>query len=101
MRLSDTARRQVDDLRRHYRQIERPEALRNLSAALRRAATLVAEGRSLPAPRPYPELAAEGEAWIHASPYWIAYSLTQPPVILAVFFERADIPGRLGTDPSA
>ena len=69
MRLSDTARRQVDDLRRHYRRIERPEALRNLSTSLRRVATLVAEGSSLPAPGPYPELAAEGEAWIHASPY--------------------------------
>ncbi len=99
MRLSDTARKQVDDLRRHYRRIRRPEALRNLSSALRHVAALIDEGRSLPAPRPYPELAAEGEARIHAGPYWIAYSVAEPPVILAVFFDQADIPGRFATTP--
>lgn len=94
MKLSDTARTQVDDLRRHYRRRQRPEALRNLSAALRVVPRLIAEGKSLAAPRPYPDLAAEGEAWVYAVPYWIAYSLTRPPVILAVFFDQADIPDR-------
>ena len=94
MRLSDAARRQVDDLRRHYRRRQRPEALRNLAAALRDAPRLVAEGNGLPAPRPYPGLAAEGEAWVHAPPYWIAYSLAPPPMILAVFFDQADVAGR-------
>lgn len=94
MKLSDTARRQIDDLRCHYRRRQRPEALRNLSAALRAAPRMLAEGKSWAAPRPYPDLAAEGEAWVYAAPYWIAYSLTRPPVILAVFFDQADIPVR-------
>ena len=98
MRLSDTARRQVDDLRRHYRRRQRPEALRNLAAALRAAPRLITDGKSMVAPRPYPCLAATGEAWVHAVPYWIAYSLAKPPVILAVFFDQADVPGRFKPD---
>jgi hypothetical protein len=27
--------------------------------------------------------------------YWIAYSAMTPPVILAVFYDQANIPGRL------
>jgi hypothetical protein len=46
------------------------------------------------APRPYPDLAAEGEAWIHEHRYWVAYTLTEPPKVLAVFDETADIPRR-------
>jgi len=49
----------------------------------------------LPAPRAYPELARPGQAWLKAGRYWIAYGTGTPPVILAVFFETADIPGRL------
>ena len=48
----------------------------------------------LASPRPYPQLARDGEAWIEVEPYWIAYSHTDPPVILAVFYATADIPGR-------
>jgi hypothetical protein len=51
-------------------------------------------GDGLPAPRPYPELARPGQAWLKAGRYWIAYGTGAPPVILAVFFETADIPGR-------
>jgi len=87
---SDTARRQVNGLRRHYRRKQRPEALRNLSAALRAAPGSIAEGKSLAAPRPYPGLAAENEAWVYAAPYWIACSLAWPPVILAVFFDQTN-----------
>jgi hypothetical protein len=32
---------------------------------------------------------------VKAGRYWIAYSTKQPPVIVAVFYETADIPGRL------
>ena len=49
----------------------------------------------LPAPRPYPELARPGRAWVKAGRYWVLYRTTAPPVIIAVFFETADIPGRL------
>ena len=47
------------------------------------------------APRPYPDLARPGQAWIKSGRYWLAYSLTDPPVIVALFHDTADIPGRL------
>jgi hypothetical protein len=34
-------------------------------------------------------------AWVKAGRYWFAYSTTQPPVIVAVSYETANIPGRL------
>jgi len=49
----------------------------------------------LAAPRPYPQLAYPGRLWIKAGRYWIAYRMTPVPVIVAVFHETADIPGRL------
>ncbi len=48
----------------------------------------------LPAPRPYPEVARAGRAWIKAGRYWVSYRTTKPLVILGVFYEAADIPGR-------
>ncbi len=66
------------------------------------AALAEAEGRielnpedGLPAPRPYPVLRRAGRAWIKAGRYWVAYRISNPPVIVAVFFETADIPTRL------
>ena len=49
----------------------------------------------LPAPRPYPALSKTGRAWIKIGRYWIAYSETEPPVIVGVFYDAADIPGQL------
>ena len=49
----------------------------------------------LVAPRPYPHVARPGRAWIKAGRYWIAYNTAHPPVIAAVFYETANIPGRL------
>jgi len=46
----------------------------------------------LAAPKPYPELARAGRAWVKAGR--IAYSLTTPPIILAVFYDQADMPRR-------
>lgn len=43
---------------------------------------------------PYPRLASDGRRWIKVGAYWIAYSTTEPPVILGVFYETADIPSR-------
>jgi len=94
LRYSARALSQIATLRRHYREKGRLDAVRNLTAALRQAARHIGAGNGLPAPRPYPELAAPGEAWTHAGRYWIAYTTTRPPIILAVFYDRADIPGR-------
>ena len=69
--------------------------MRNLAAALREATRNIETQVGLPAPRPYPELARPGHAWTHAGRYWVVFSTTDPPVIEAVFYDEADIPGRL------
>jgi len=76
--------------------MNRIEAVRNLAAALAEAEARIEHdpGAGLPAPRPYPGLAREGRAWTKTGRYWIAYSMTVPPVILGVFHDSADIPGR-------
>jgi plasmid stabilization system protein ParE len=68
-----------------------------LNAALEVAERRIAEHpeAGLSAPRPYPELARPGRAWIKAGRYWVAYRIKAPPLIVAVFYEMADIPGRL------
>jgi len=90
------AERQVDDLRRFYEERDRIEAAQNLDLALGDAESRIAaqpEDR-LRAPRLYPVLARQGWAWIKAGRYWVAYSTTWPPVIVGVFDESSDIPGR-------
>ena len=49
----------------------------------------------LAAPRPYPQLAHPGRAWIKSGRYWVAYDTADPPVIIGVFFETSDIPRRM------
>jgi plasmid stabilization system protein ParE len=91
------AARQVEDLRQHYEGRERIEAIRALDTALNEAERKI-EGNpaaGLAAPRPYPRLARHGRAWVKVGRYWVAYSTTQPPVIVAVFYDAADIPGRV------
>jgi plasmid stabilization system protein ParE len=91
------AARQVADLRQHYEKRGRPEATAALNAALEAAERRIAEHSEagLPAPRPYPGLARPGRAWIKVGRYWIAYRTKAPPLIVAVFYEMANIPGRL------
>lgn len=95
MKFTAEALAQITALRRHYHAKGRSEAARNLTKALRQAARQINAGKGLPAPRPYPELARPGRAWIHAGRYWIHYATTTPVVILAVFYDEADIPSRL------
>lgn len=96
IKLGAEAERQLDDLLSHYEAQGRIEAMWNLSAAIQRAVAFIERtpGRGLPAPRPYPELAHAGERWVKEGRYWIAYSLTVPPVILAVFYDQSDLPRR-------
>jgi len=90
------ARQQIADLIDHYERKLRPEATLAISEALSIAERQIAARpeTGLSAPRPYPSLASDGEAWIKAGRYWITYSTTRPPVILAVIYDTADIPGR-------
>lgn len=64
-----------------------------LAEAERRIETEPTSG--LPAPRPYPQLAKRGRAWIKAGRYWIMCSTTKPPSITGVFVDTANIPGRI------
>ncbi len=94
MKLSRLATAQVESLRRHYVAKGRPEAAQNLTRASRTAMRQIAAGKRLPFPRPYPDLAREGEAWTHAGHYWIAHTTAKPATIIAIFYDTADIPGR-------
>lgn len=91
------ALRQINDLRDHYGNLERFEAIDALTAALLKAERKIEANPAggLPAPRPYPQLARQGRSWVKAGRYWVAYRTTPRLTIAAVFFETANIPGRL------
>ncbi len=91
------ALRQLADLRRHYERLNRIEAIKTLDAALYEAEhTIQADPLAgLPAPRPYPRLARSRIAWVKAGRYWVAYRTAPRLTIAAVFYETANIPGRL------
>jgi plasmid stabilization system protein ParE len=91
------AARQFRELRQYYEDLERPEAVRALIAALEQASRKIEANpeAGVAAPRPYSQLARPGRAWVKSGRYWIAYNVTHPPVIAAVFYETANIPGRL------
>ena len=93
--LADGAERQLCALLEHYAELGRPEAGRRLIEAVDRAIEEIECGRAdaLPAPRPYPGLARLGRLWTKSGRYWIAYGVS-PLVILAVFYETANIPAR-------
>jgi plasmid stabilization system protein ParE len=97
IRLSRDAEQQLAALLRHYTRRGRPEASRNLIAAIDKAAARIERdpAAGLPAPRPYLSLAHPGRVWIKVGRYWIAYSTAEPIVIVGVFYETANIPGRL------
>jgi plasmid stabilization system protein ParE len=90
------AARQLQQLRSHYESLERPEAVQGLVSAVEEASRKIEANHSvgLVAPRPYPHLARAGQAWIKVDRYWISYSTTKPTLIIAVFHDTANIPGR-------
>jgi plasmid stabilization system protein ParE len=94
---SPRALRQIRAFRRHYEDLDRFEAVATLLAALDEAESKIAHSPTggLPAPRPYPSLTRPGWAWVKAGRYWIGYRQRPRPVIVAVFFETANIPDRL------
>ena len=95
--LSPRAERHVESLLRHFDKLGRPEAQAALIAALDEAARIIesSPGVGLTSPRPYPDLARPDRVWIKSGRYWIAYRHRPSPVIVAVFHDTADIPGRI------
>jgi plasmid stabilization system protein ParE len=91
------ATQQIAALLQHYEQLQRDAAANALLAALRDAERRIGSNPAagLAAPRPYPALARPGRVWIKAGRYWIAYRAKPRLVIVAVFFDTANIPGRL------
>lgn len=94
---ADEALEHVRALRRHYEALDRDNAIRSLVRALSEAEARIERTSSagLAAPRPYPQLARPGRAWIKAGRYWIVYTTTSPPVIAGVFYDAADLPSRV------
>ena len=95
VRYTAAAAEQVADLRTHYEGRFRLEAARNLETALADAEAVIAYNpeAGLPAPRPYPDLARDGEAWILCGRYWVAFRPLDA-VIIGVFYDTSDIPRR-------
>jgi hypothetical protein len=93
--LTSEAIAQLNEFERYYIEKERPQALRNLGHALAEASLIIlnAPERGLPAPRPYPDLAALALLWLKRGRYWIAYDPTKL-VIAGVFFDTGDISSR-------
>ncbi len=75
---------------------QRPEAIRNLRAALATAEAEIEAGapRARLFPGTYRRLARPDRAWLKQAIYWIAYAQTNPPVIVAVFWQGADLATR-------
>jgi plasmid stabilization system protein ParE len=94
---SPNAVEHIRALRRHYESLGRDAAIRALDRALADAETRIERtpGEGLSAPRPYRRLARPGWAWIKSGRYWIGYTIGDTPIIAAVFFETANIPGRM------
>jgi hypothetical protein len=88
---SAKAERQVVALRDHFENHRRVPCP---VAALDAAGWRIERGPTggLTAPRPCPQLARYGLAWIKEGRYWIAYSANDATVIAGVFFETANIP---------
>jgi plasmid stabilization system protein ParE len=98
IRLSRKARTQLSSLAAYYEDKHRPEAVRNLRAAITRASERIETQRGLffSAPRPYRTFTHPRWIWLKEGTYWIAYS-AEPDgaVIQVVFHEAADIPNRI------
>ncbi len=101
VRLTLTAGWQFDELLDHYIQLDRPEAVDRLVAALADALALIEAnpGSGRPCPLHYRAAARWGYRWIKVHRYWFAYSDHRGhPVLTNVLFETSDIPGRIAAE---
>jgi len=88
---------QISDLLKHYAEVARPEAMRNLLIAMREASAEIEGNPSagLPAPRPYPDVVRPGVLWVKAGRYWVGFRRRPRLGIVDIFYDEADIPNRL------
>ena len=95
---SPRARQQLEELTRHYADRGRDLAIDRLIDSVERASAryLANRGQFFDAPRPYPALLRRGWRWTKEGRYWIAFSSAKDGAIIrAIFYESAEIPGRL------
>lgn len=98
IRLSAGAQAQVEALERHYAEIDRDVAALRMSEAIERAGARIEEqiGPFLLYPRPYPAILVDNWKWLKEARYWIAFEpVFDGYMITAVFYDTANIPGRL------
>jgi plasmid stabilization system protein ParE len=95
--LSEEAIRHIGELVAFYEARDRDAAIRALVKAVDDARMAISNNPfvGVVAPRPYPGLAHPGRRWFKSGRYWIAYLVGEPSTITGVFFETADILGRI------
>jgi hypothetical protein len=96
--ITAVAQAQLEALEAHYQKLGRDLAIIRMTEAVAMAAARINEGAGpfLPAPRPYPELAAYGWRWLKEARYWIAFTpIPDGQAITGIFFETSDIPRRI------
>ena len=96
--ITAAAQAQLEALEKHYAELGRDIATIRMTEAVAMAAARIEEqaGPFWPAPRPYPDLEAYGWQWLKEARYWIAFvPISSGYAITGVFYETANIPGRL------
>lgn len=95
-RIGPVARTQIANLAAHYRRLNRPEAVRNLRAAVAEVLRKIDQPntRARRSPATYSGLAALNMFWIRQHIYWFSYGKASDGVmtIANVIWDRADIP---------
>jgi plasmid stabilization system protein ParE len=95
--LSAAAEGDLDDLTTYYAERGRDRAIERLIGSVEAvcARYLAKRGSFLDAPRPYPALADLGFRRTKEDAYWFAFQETaKGPILVGIYHEAADIPGR-------
>lgn len=96
--ISAAAQRQIDALAHHYDELDREQATARMTAAVAVAVHNIEEqiGPFWGAPRPYPGATRRRWKWLKSHRYWVAFEpISGGYAITAVFYDTANIPGRL------
>jgi plasmid stabilization system protein ParE len=94
---TETAKRQILRLLEYYLDIDRERAAELLidavRAAYRRIEASPDAGRR--APTPYPDIAHWHYLWIKEHCYWFGYTVTNPPIVTNIVYDRSVMPGQI------
>lgn len=96
--VSAAARKQIDALARYYDELDREQATARMTVAMASAVKQIEDqvGPFWQAPRPYPGATRRQWKWLKSHRYWIAFEpISEGYAITAIFYDAANIPGRL------